>query len=87
MQSEQDIKQLKEELAKLTGFIYEHGSPEQVGSRQLQFSCDVCDALAWVLEEISTDDFKSNAHVDLNSLKSIAAYIEETTSKKLTDYE
>jgi hypothetical protein len=86
MQSEQEIRELSEELSKLTGFIYENGSPEQISSRYLSFSCDVCDALAWVLGEITTDDFKSHTHLDLASLKNIAAYIETTTSRKLTDY-
>ena len=87
MQSEQEIRQLKEELEKLTGFIGENGSDEQVTNRDQVFACVVCDALAWVRGEISTDLFRSATHLDLDRLRETVARLEKTTGKKLADYE
>jgi hypothetical protein len=87
MRTEQETRQLKEELEKLTGFIGEHGSPEQVASKDFQVACNTCDALAWVLGEIQTDHFKSDAHLNLEVLKNTATYIETTTGEKLANHE
>ncbi len=86
MRSEQEIIALKEELERLTGFISEHGSPEPFGTRDHQFGCDVCDAGAWVLGEISTDQFRSNAHINIERLYEQVRAIETTTGEKLANY-
>ena len=87
MRSEQEVRQFDEELSKLTAFISEHGSTEQLVSAEFRFTCDICDALKWVLGEIPTDHFKSDAYLNLERLKDTATYIETTTGKKLADYE
>ncbi|GAI71294.1 unnamed protein product [marine sediment metagenome] len=86
MRTEQEVRELSEELSKLTGFIAEHGTSEQLNSRDLCFACDVCDTLSWVQGEISTDQFRSAAHLDLERLSGIAEYIETTTGRKLATY-
>lgn len=87
MQSEQEVKELKEELSKLTGFISEFGSTPEFQNKDVRFSCDVCDVLSWVLKEISTEHFKSDSYINLDKLKHIARAIEVKTGKKLNDYE
>ncbi|MBA7585904.1 hypothetical protein ES708_27896 [subsurface metagenome] len=87
MRSEQVIKELAEELEKLTGFIGEHGMPKEHMSKDFDFACTVCDALAWVLGEISTKHFTGDAYLNLFRLKHIARAIEIKTGKKLTNHE
>ncbi len=87
MRSEQVTREFVEELEKLTGFIAEHGSPEEHNSKDLKFACTVCDALAWVLGETSTESFTGNAYLNHFALKHIARAIEIRTGKKLADYE
>ncbi|MBA7475502.1 hypothetical protein ES707_10873 [subsurface metagenome] len=86
MRTEQEVKDLVKELEKLTGFIGENGLPEQVGTKDYLFSCNVCDALTWVLGEIETDHFKSDAYINLERLRDTAGEIETATGKKLKDY-
>lgn len=87
MISEQEIKALCDELSKLTGFISEHGSPEQIASKNFQFACNICDALGWVLEDTSTEQFRSDAYLNLDDLNDTARYIETATGKNLADYQ
>ncbi|MBA7474432.1 hypothetical protein ES707_09784 [subsurface metagenome] len=87
MQGEQEIRSLKEELEKLTGFIGENGSADQTGTKDYFFGCDVCDALSWVLELISTNHFRSHNHLNIDQLNEIARDIETTTGKEFASYE
>ncbi len=87
MRNEQEIRALKEELARLNGFIGEHGSAKQFGNRDYLFSRIICHALSWFLGEISTDQFRSDTHINIERLYEQIRAIETTTGKKLTDYE
>ncbi len=87
MRSEQEIRILKEQLEKLTGFIGEHGTGSELHNKDVQFACNTSDALHWVLGEISTESFTSVAYASLERLKHIARAIEIKTGKKLADYE
>lgn len=87
MRSEQEIKELVEELSRLTGFIGEFGTEEELQSSDFRFSCNVSDALFWVLGEISTEGFRSDAYLNLADLKRVARGIEARTGKRLEEYE
>lgn len=86
MRTEEEIRQLKAELEKLTGFIGEHGTDNELHNRDVQFSCNVNDALAWVLEEIQTVRFRSDDYLRLNNLKHIAKAIEIKTRESLANH-
>lgn len=81
MQSEQEIRQLKEELAKLTGFIADFGTEQQQGDKSFQFCCDVSVALDWVLGKTTTEKFKGDTYLFLERLKQIVREIEMRTGK------
>ena len=87
VRSEIEIKELKDKLDQLTGFIYDYGSDEDVNHKELDFACNLSDALSWVLEEIPTDNFKSDNYLDIENLKIIANNIENRTGNKLDDYD
>jgi len=86
MRNSEEIIQLKEELSKLTAFISDFGLEEEFHDTNVQFSCDITDTLSWVLEEISSEDFRSDNYVNLQHLKEIASTIEKRTGNKLQDY-
>jgi len=46
------------------------------------YLCNVSDTLSWVLEEISTATFKSDAYINLNGIKKKAKY-NSSCKKKL----
>lgn len=87
IRNEKEIKELKEELSKLTGFIADFGTDKEFQSSEMPFANDVVDALSWVLNEISTENFRSKAYLNIAALKEVAKGIERRTGKKLEDYE
>lgn len=87
VRNEREIKELEEELSKITGFIADFGTDREFNDEDVKFSNDVTDALSWVLEEISTEHFRSNAYLNIANLKKLAEKIEKRTGRKLEDYE
>jgi len=87
MKSSQEIKELEEELSKLTGFIADFGTKEEINNEIVRVSCNVCDALLWVLGEIDNERFRSDAYLDLETLKRIVQNIAERTGQRLEDYD
>ena len=87
IRSEHEIKELSEELSKLTGFIADFGTEEEYQNEYLKFCCDVLDALYWVSGETPTDSFRSDYYLNLMELEEVARGIESRTGKKLKDYE
>lgn len=87
MQSEQEIRQLKEELEKLTGFLGENTATQTLCNEDEMCASTVCDALSWVLEEITTDHFRNGSHLKLKRLIHNARVIERITGNKLANYE
>jgi hypothetical protein len=87
MRSEQEIKELAEELSRLTGFIGEFGTKGEFQTDDFKFCCNVLDALYWVSGEILTENFRSFAYLNLAELKEVARGIETRTGKKLQEYE
>ncbi len=87
MRSKQELQQLKQELDRLTGFIADFGTQEEFESDGVTFGNDLSDAIAWVLGEISTEDLRSDAYLNMAGLEVIARKIEQRTGKKLEDYE
>lgn len=86
MRNQQEVREVEQELSKLTSFIGELGTEEEFHNKDVQFSCNITDALSWVLEEISSEHFKSDAYVNLMCLREIANTIEKRTGNKLQDY-
>jgi|GEM_PF-1463505 len=86
MRSEEEVKELEEEISKLTGFIGDFGTEKEFESEDFKFSCNVSDALSWVLEEIATDHFRSDAYLNINNLKKVVKNIEKRSGKRLEDY-
>ncbi len=80
MRTKNEIQQLKQELEILTGFITDYGIKEEI--KNSNYACDIIDALWWVLEEITTEHFESDAYLDLFKLRAIAENIEHRTGKK-----
>jgi hypothetical protein len=87
MRSEQEIKELVKELSRLTGFIGEFGTEEEFQSDDLKFCNNAFDTLYWILGEISTERFRSDAYLNLAELKEVAREIETRTGRKLEEYE
>ncbi len=94
MKGEQEIKELAEELSKLTGFIANIGTKGEFQTDDFKFQtddfkfcCNVLDALYWVSGEILTENFRSFAYLNLAELKEVARGIETRTGKKLQEYE
>ncbi len=88
MRSEKELKELKEELEKLTGFIADNDIyQEEHEDKDTVFSNDVTNTISWVLEEIQTESFRSDSYLNIANLKKIAKKIEQKTNKKLEDYE
>lgn len=83
MRSQQEIRELKEKLAKLTGFIGEFGTLKELYNLDVQFSCNASDAFSRVLGEITSERFISDAYVNFTHLEEIALMIERRTGKKL----
>lgn len=86
MRREQESKELADELAKLTGFIADFGTDDELHSKHVQYACNITDALYWVLGEPSTERFRSSAHLDINLLEVLAKMIEIRTGEKLVNY-
>ncbi len=87
MRTIQELKEFTEKLSKLTGFIAEHGKKDEFEERYFGYACNVQDTIAWVLMEIETDRFLSDAYLNIEVLKLIAENIELRTAKKLDDFE
>jgi len=86
MRSEKELQELKQELETLTGFIVDFGTQQEFDNEDVRFSSDVTDALSWILEEIRTEDFRSDAYLNITKLHTIANKIEQRTGNKLGDY-
>ena len=83
MRNQQKIREIMEKLEKLTGFIAEFGSLKELYNKDVQFSCNASDALSWVLGEITSERFISDAYVNFTHLREIDLMIERRTGKKL----
>ncbi|GAI76288.1 unnamed protein product [marine sediment metagenome] len=86
MQSEQETRELAEELKKLTGFIADFGTDDELHSKDVQYACNITDALYWVLRETQTVRFRSSDYLNLDKLKLMARTIETRTGEKPTNY-
>ncbi len=86
MRSKRELQELKEELERLTCFIADFGTQKDFENEDTTFSSNVTDALSWVLEEIATEHFQSDAYLNLTKLHTIAKHIEQRTGNKLKDY-
>jgi len=82
MRTENEIQELKQELETLTGFIADSGTEQEFADKCVSYSSDVADALDWVLEEIGTQEFRSDGYLDLTKLHAFAIKIEQRTGKK-----
>ncbi|HKJ66371.1 MAG TPA: hypothetical protein VKA68_00300 [bacterium] len=86
MKNEKDVQELKDELEIVTGFIAEYGTQEEVENNHVEYACDIIDALRWVLEEETTECFRSDAYLDMDTLNVFASGIEQRTGRKVEDY-
>jgi hypothetical protein len=88
MVSEEDVKKVKEELAKLIGFIADHDSDIQEDSDYdlFTFAMNVSDAIDWFLGETPTDDFVSDAFLNMERLREVAHMIERKTGENFEGY-
>jgi hypothetical protein len=82
MRTENEIQELKQELEILTGFLVDSGTEQEFEDKCVCYSNDVADALDWVLEEIGTENFRSDSYLELAKLHAIASKIEQRTGKK-----
>jgi len=72
MRSEEEIREMINELENAVNVdnIEEYDRVAKNGD--FKYLCNILDALSWVLEEISTDDFKSDAYINLDKIKNKA---------------
>lgn len=87
MITEPELKELAEQLSKLTGYIADSGTDGELHDKDVQYACNVCDVLDWVLGEITTDHFLSSSYLDIRRLKHIAKAIEIRTQRSLNHVE
>ncbi len=84
---ENEIRNFKNHLEKLTGFIADYGSDEEFYDDTLEYANNICDALSWALGEISTEHFQSDAYLNMIRLEAIAKNVEERSGKNYLGYE
>ncbi len=82
MRTENEIQEIKQELETLTGFIADFGTEQEFKHKCVGYSCNVVDALCWVLSEIGTEGYKSDNYLDLAKLHAIVRKVEQRTGKK-----
>ncbi|TKJ35809.1 MAG: hypothetical protein CEE38_14490 [Planctomycetes bacterium B3_Pla] len=85
MRSEQEVRELMEKLSKLSSFVGEFGTLKELYNKDVQFACNASDVLDWVLGEITSESFISDAYVNLTHLEEIALMVERRTGKKSED--
>lgn len=84
MRSEKEVRKLREELERITGFISEFGTDKEFEA--VTYACAVSDALTWVLGEITTEQFLSDSYLDMEKLKRLIRKIEKRVGKELEEY-
>ena len=84
MRSEQEIRELREKLSKISGFVSEFGSLKELYNKDVQFASVAADVLSWVLGNITNGRLTSD-YMNLKHLEEIALQIERRTGKKLED--
>lgn len=77
MIDEVEIRGLQSRLEKFSDFIADYGSDNEFNNDAMEFANNICDALSWVIGEISTDDFKSEAYLNMLELETVANNIED----------
>ncbi|MBA7638499.1 hypothetical protein ES703_46155 [subsurface metagenome] len=61
-----------------------HTPADERLDKDVRFSCNVSDTLAWDLGEIQTERFRSEDYLNLEHVKQIARAIEIRTGEKFT---
>jgi hypothetical protein len=91
MRTREELQTLRDELGKMTGFIADYATKEEYHEEAFRpifaFACNASDTIDWVLGEIETDWFMSDAYLDRDKLKGMVRTIEKRTGKKLEEYE
>ena len=80
MRTKNEIQQLIQELEMIMDVITEYGNEQEFELRK--YGCDVLDTLDWVLEEITTEQFKSSDYIDLAKLNATVREIKQRTGEK-----
>jgi len=82
---ENELRKIKDELERITGFIAEYGTKKDL-CEEWEYACNVCDVLSWILGGISTEDFLSEDYLNINKLREIVKQIESRTGQKFENY-
>ena len=69
MRNQDEIQALIKELKNTVDVDNLEEYDRVANERDFNFLCDVLDTLSWVLGEIDTEDFKSEAYLNLDELK------------------
>ena len=86
MRSPQEVRELKELLERITGFIADYGGEQYLDDPNFKYACDVADTLAWVLGEIDTYKFTSPNYLNLDRLMAMVKEIEKKRGVKFSEY-
>lgn len=87
MKSEKEIRETLEKVDRITGFIGDCGTGEELNHERVAYGCAVSDFVSWIFDDrFSSDDFLSEDYVDMPLLEKMAKDIEARTGKKLKDY-
>jgi len=68
---EEEVRKLKNELEEIVSFIGEYGDFKDLKDPNWIYACTVVDTLSWVLGEIDTEKFLSNAYLNMSKLRKI----------------
>jgi len=69
MKNEREIKEIVDELESAVNVDDTEEYDRVAEDKDFKYLCNVLDALSWVLGEISTDNFKSDAYINLDKIK------------------
>ncbi len=86
MRSEKEVRELLRIIEPIISFISEHGRNEDLDDDNWRYACDVVDTLYWVLGEIDTERFLSDAYLNLEKLRKTVARIESETGKSFNNF-
>jgi len=68
MRNDQEIKDMVNELENAVSVDDVEEYDRVAKDKDFKYLCNVLDTLSWVLGEISTEDFKSDAYINLDQV-------------------
>jgi len=85
MRNIQELKEFETKLSRLTGVVAGWCTDKEFKSvsQSFDFACYVQDTIAWVLGEITNEQFEGNEFIDIAKLRAIAEKIVTRTGQTM----